>query len=630
MQSKRSFFNPTLFRKNLSRSWPLWGGVTALGALVPLYLLLHLLQYPKTALDGLDMAELLYNAAVYFVPAFSFGYAILVAMVVWGYLYSARSVGMMHTLPVDRTGLFITGAASGLAMMLIPYVVVGGLLVVLSLAWGFFSATAVVNTILAVLLMTVLFFGMATFCAMVTGNIFALPAFYLILNFAAPALDFLIMTLARSFIVGLRNDYSGAVEFLSPLVEIYQNFGVDTNYTYDAMGEYVSRTVTLEGLGTVAIYGLVGLVLLGLGWLLYRLRSSESAGDVVAFRWLRPVFRFGVALVFALTTGQALYNLFWRGIFYTGEYAQALPMAVCMAIMGVVGYFAASMLLEKTLRVFRKNWIGAIVTVVVCAAVCFAVEADFFGVESRVPELDEIEYVTMSGGNYLYDQPALYADEDPELVERVRALHLAIIADLDRVVEDSYAVFETRDDGSGPWYEYQYVRLEYKLKSGIWVERAYNLYLLRDKWQAGESYEGAFKALIAGSELQLNLVEGSKNSKLESVFIYNYEVGEQVEEFDEKAVWQAILADAAAGNIYDYDPFDEYYNEAYPINIDLEYRIPGQRNEYSYNYRSIDLRPTMTNAVRVLLEQGIITAEDVEEWNEDMGYKAETAAAEIR
>ena len=25
MQSKRSFFNRTLFRKNLTRFWPLWG-----------------------------------------------------------------------------------------------------------------------------------------------------------------------------------------------------------------------------------------------------------------------------------------------------------------------------------------------------------------------------------------------------------------------------------------------------------------------------------------------------------------------------------------------------------------------------------------------------------------------------
>ena len=42
MLSKRSFFNRTLFRKNLTRFWPLWGGAALAGAMVPLYLLLAL------------------------------------------------------------------------------------------------------------------------------------------------------------------------------------------------------------------------------------------------------------------------------------------------------------------------------------------------------------------------------------------------------------------------------------------------------------------------------------------------------------------------------------------------------------------------------------------------------------
>ena len=83
MQSKRSFFNLTLFKKNLSRSWPLWGGITAVACLVPLYILLALLSEPRMRLDVGDFTELLYSASAYFVPIASFGYAVLVAMVVW-------------------------------------------------------------------------------------------------------------------------------------------------------------------------------------------------------------------------------------------------------------------------------------------------------------------------------------------------------------------------------------------------------------------------------------------------------------------------------------------------------------------------------------------------------------------
>ena len=42
-------------------------------------------------------------------------YAVLCAMAVWSYLYNARSVGLMHTLPIRREGLFLTNFLSGLS-----------------------------------------------------------------------------------------------------------------------------------------------------------------------------------------------------------------------------------------------------------------------------------------------------------------------------------------------------------------------------------------------------------------------------------------------------------------------------------------------------------------------------------
>ena len=44
MRSKTSCFNGTLFRKNLSRYWPLWGLASFGGAMFPLAMLLELLH----------------------------------------------------------------------------------------------------------------------------------------------------------------------------------------------------------------------------------------------------------------------------------------------------------------------------------------------------------------------------------------------------------------------------------------------------------------------------------------------------------------------------------------------------------------------------------------------------------
>lgn len=111
MRSKTSCFNSTLFRKNLSRYWPLWGLASFGGAMFPLAMLLELLHNGFRFWSPLETRQAYYTVLSYGVPVISIVYAILCAMAVWSYLYNARSVGMMHTLPVRREGLFVTKRA---------------------------------------------------------------------------------------------------------------------------------------------------------------------------------------------------------------------------------------------------------------------------------------------------------------------------------------------------------------------------------------------------------------------------------------------------------------------------------------------------------------------------------------
>ena len=226
MQSKRSFFNKTLFRKNLTRFWPLWGGVSIAGALIPLYMVLMLTTDMSHGLHPEPgyFAEALYSAVTFFAPAFIMGYAILCAMLVWGYLYSPRAVGLMHTLPVDRTCLFVTNTVSGLTMIAVPFAVVGGLMSLVALIFGFFHPVAFVNTVAAVVFMALLFFGLATLCAMLTGHNAVLPVLYLLVNFLAEIVEFLMAYMTSQFLMGVASPNVGRFLFLTPVLQIYANF----------------------------------------------------------------------------------------------------------------------------------------------------------------------------------------------------------------------------------------------------------------------------------------------------------------------------------------------------------------------------------------------------------------------
>ena len=353
MPSKKLSFNATLFRKNLARFWPLWGGASLLGALLPLALLMSLLNpYFLGDVTKNDIVRALYTVAAGVLPVASLLYAALAAMAVWSWLYTARSAGFMHTLPMSRETVFSTSALSGLAMMLIPYAAAGGLTCLVLLCFGIFPPLAVLQTISAVLGYTLFYFGTATFAAMVTSNVFAMPVFYFIGHFFAIILQTLLEWFAGSLVFGYAGADDLSLTFLSPTVAFYRYMEVNSRHLESGEWE-----ITFHGMWIIWAYALVGLALLALSLLLYRLRHTESAGEVVAYRALKPIFRYGVSLCSALTLGMLLYELLWNNSFYS-LYSRIVPLTLCMVFAGAVGYYAASMLLAKSHKVFRGSGRG--------------------------------------------------------------------------------------------------------------------------------------------------------------------------------------------------------------------------------------------------------------------------------
>ncbi|MDE7262118.1 MAG: hypothetical protein K2N78_08710, partial [Oscillospiraceae bacterium] len=495
MLSKRSFFNPTLFKKHLSRFWPLWGVVSLVGALFPLYLQLALMQYGdnRYIMDGAsDFRYTLYQLAAFFVPAFTFAYAIPCVMAVWGYLYNARSVGLMHTLPVDRTCLFVTNTLAAVAMQLIPFAVTGGLLCLIALGWGFFDLVAVLNTVLAVLFCILLFTGIGTLCAILPGHAVVLPVFYGLVNFLAFLMEILVTNLAHIFLIGVPMlEDMGRLTVLSPIVKLY-NSSYDVYVERPEQGEMIAH---LQGLWVVALYALAGLALLAVSWALYKKRQSETAGDVVAFRWLRPIFRYGVALLSALTVGRFLYEALWGEIFQKGNYADPAPMAMCLFLAGLLGYYAASMLLEKSRRVFgKKSLPGVGIVAAGAVVVCLLVSMDVFGLQRKIPKWEDIESVTIMdrGISSTWD-----AGEYPDQAGALRDFHQSIVDDLGYI--RSYVYDRNADEGK---IFSHYITLEYRLKDGSTLWREYDLWMTADRAGTAGTFENLLSAFYQDMEVR--------------------------------------------------------------------------------------------------------------------------------
>ena len=118
MRSKTSFFNKTVFKKNLTRFAPVWV-VYALGLCV-----FFIMQYSSET----SYSE--YNKLLGFVNRFSrdmvavsmtwnLAYALLVAQLLFGDVYNSRMCNALHAMPLRRECWFVTNAVSGLVYSLV-------------------------------------------------------------------------------------------------------------------------------------------------------------------------------------------------------------------------------------------------------------------------------------------------------------------------------------------------------------------------------------------------------------------------------------------------------------------------------------------------------------------------------
>lgn len=374
MQSATSFFNRALFRKNLQRFWPLWLGYVLIWLLLlPLPLLNELADYhgvPTVA----DASYYLLQIGAYGGLVMGAVFGIFFAMAMFAYLTNPRATQGFHSMPVRRETLYATNYLTGLVCMVSALVLAFALAGITAACFGALDLTALGTALLAAVLSVLFFYSFGVFCMMFTGQILAAPVFYGILNVLAAGMEWLVRTFAGNFLYG----YSGysapeTFAFLSPAWELVCVLDVsnvarvdrilsDGTYQVIRGGEYM-----LSGLGVLGIYAAVGIVLAVLGLLVYRRRASEATGSIVTVAWARPIFKYGVAVCAAFSLGQLIYFLVFGLNLHNGQYS--LPGTIaCMLFTGLLGYFAAEMLLHKSFRVWRTGRVGALVfsAVLVC------------------------------------------------------------------------------------------------------------------------------------------------------------------------------------------------------------------------------------------------------------------------
>lgn len=547
MRSATSFFDKTTARSDLRRHWPIAFIYTCVWLVgLPVNLWSSSMWMPEEMTPALRAAQIIIGSYPTLAGAL-FVFGCVLAMALMGYLMSPRAVGLLHALPVRRGTLLATHTLVGWLMLNVP-----ALLAVLvsipvqayygGVAWGALGAWLLVHCGLSLF-----FLALGLLCAMVTGWLLAIPAIYAVVNFAVIAVAGLVRTLCSLFCYGYAgdDDFAPFVYWLTPVVNLVKRFGTCGVERSDAAPYPWQVQFPADVVHAVGIYTAAGAALLALTYLLYRRRKSESAADPAAFPWMRPVFRYGTGLLGGLALGLGLYQLVlgWRMESETGRWVGLLVSTV---LMGALCYYAAEMLVRKSLRVLRRSLPGAGLVCVLLALVCAGARFDVSGYAARVPDVSAVTQVQLRGSLGL---SAVNCTE-PETIETVIELHREIIT--------------LRPDEDDPENS-AYITLSYTLTDGSTLTRAYQLN------PVGELEDALETVFNTGEVREKSLITSRHTGSWRGGYLSLDRTGDAMQLTAAQAgeIYGALLRDIAQGhNHYDFSRLDDRH--VLVVQLDLE------------------------------------------------------------
>lgn len=431
MKSKTSLFNKTIFRKDITRFWPLWALQLVGGLLALIAPMMSELSYMSSIHAGTDekmsfMVTLIKNSCL---SPYTMSAGIVVAVCVFLYLTRERDAYTIHSFPFTRTTLFVSHYLAGLAILLVPPVIIELLLALIAQFHGLNVILVVMIYLLEWLIQILFFYSLACAVVMLTGNPFMSLVIYVVLNFLAAGVHMLYSTLAELFVYGNQAGSYGymngeTVTVLTPVYNFLMNICNTDIAAYRILEDdtlVVNYKEMLQSVASTAYYILPAILFVMAALMLYRMRKLESAGDMVAFNWGRPVFRvvfvFCASLLFAL----AVYELCFGNTISSYAYGRIFRIILVLVAVGtVLFYLLSNMILDKTFFIWKRTsyWRMALFAVLMMLGLVGVRDGQ---IGAKIPARDNITGVDVriqfGDEEYLYQKAYLSLTDDKGIDE---------------------------------------------------------------------------------------------------------------------------------------------------------------------------------------------------------------------
>lgn len=539
MQSKTSsskLFSKTLFFKNIKNCWPVWGAYSFF-----LFWLFPGIMYFNSIYGSQDVKKRLvlmiyqdgFNVAL--VTAVIIG--IITAMTTFAYLQKERSISFFHSLPLTRGSLYFTNFISGITIMFVPNIIAAIITACIGFSYKVNIIPEVLQWFLIVSAEDLFFYSFAVLCMILCGQLVSAPILYLIFIFYFDAILIPVNEIASRLFYGISSNLlrrpDGVFGIIFPVTYMAQiDYSVEFDeHTYEAVRYYLqpkTYTIIAAALGAV-------IIIIAASVIMYRSRKSESSGDIIAIRVLRPIFRWG----FGISLSVFITWLIQETVLYDFSHTDVARVStqVIFIIIASVGFWAAEMILKKSFRVFKrkyKEWIiFAVFTIIITCSYMFIGKARAY----KIPNVNDVESVDFyaMGYNTTFKDKAAIID----------------IIDLHRyMVNNNDEMNRINED-----WDYNYssrINISENLKNGEVITRSYNV--TGEHLKRLEEFCNKYTIDLAIGDIDFNRIESAHTTLRRDIAydkgLIEYEYQDYVfDKQDSIELMKAIIADYKAEKI---------------------------------------------------------------------------------
>ncbi len=383
MNSKKSWLDKGLIINDLKRYW--WAMTMYFIGMI-FFAVLPISSFRVQ--ENLSIKEInncLFDSTIYVVII---GAGLGISILVFSFMNRKASSEFIYSLPLTKKRIFISKYLAGLIMIFIPLVVSYSILIILMGGNGLYTIVNIMYVIKAIflfMLISILSYTITTAIGMFTSSSIATGIFTIVFIILPSGLKRIVELTLSLWIYGYtgrslnENDlYFGIMERLNPISnnKVLDLKNLDVDYYLNS------------GLLINVILCIVGYLIIS--YFLFKCRKSESAGNMVVFKWFRPILKYGFTLSVMFTSLIFLENRY-------GESGFGYKIGVYL-ITSVIAYCIVTCFIEKSFgAMFKKKQLkGFSIYFSIIFIGFYGIWNNLFGVQEFNVNTNEVEFMSFN------------------------------------------------------------------------------------------------------------------------------------------------------------------------------------------------------------------------------------------